>query len=120
MQHFSAPQLAQALGAMVVAGEAGDAAPTPAAQRLQLLDVREPWEIDIVSLPGSIYIPMGEITARFEELNRDEAVVCICHHGVRSLQVGMFLERQGFENVINLSGGIDAWSKSVDPSYPSY
>jgi rhodanese-related sulfurtransferase len=120
MQHFSAPQLAQALDTMVIVGETADTAPSLAAKRLQLLDVREPWEVDIVSLPGSIYIPMGEISARFEELNPDEAVVCICHHGVRSLQVGMFLERQGFENVINLSGGIDAWSKSVDPSCPSY
>lgn len=108
MQHLSAPQLAEALSAQ--ASSAG----------LQLLDVREPWEVEIASLPESIAIPMGEITTRFEELNRSESIVCICHHGVRSLQVGMFLERQGFENVINLTGGIDAWAKLVDTSCPSY
>jgi rhodanese-related sulfurtransferase len=108
MQHISAPQLAQAIQAQASASE------------LQLLDVRELWEIEIVSLPNATHIPMGEITARFEELNRDQTVVCICHHGVRSLQVGLFLERNGFDDVINLTGGIDAWTKLVDSSCPSY
>ncbi len=108
MQHISAPQLAQAIK-------------TPARDhRLQLLDVREPWELEIASLPNTTHIPMGEITARFKELDPDQTVVCVCHHGVRSLQVGLFLERNGFDDVINLTGGIDAWTKLVDSSCPSY
>jgi rhodanese-related sulfurtransferase len=112
MKHFSAPELAQEIGVA--------AQPGAAHSRLILLDVREPWEIEIASLPESKNIPMGEITQRFEEISREQTVVCICHHGVRSLQVGMFLERQGFENIVNLTGGIDAWSKLVDTSCPSY
>ncbi len=108
MQHISAPQLAQAIKS------------TASDSKLRLLDVREPWELEIASLPNATHIPMGEITARFEELNRDQTVVCICHHGVRSLQVGLFLERNGFDDVINLTGGIDAWTKLVDSSCPSY
>ena len=85
----------------------------------QVLDVREPWEFAICSLPGSVHIPMGQITRRFEELARDRPVVCVCHHGMRSLQVAMWLERQGYETV-NLAGGIDAWAREVDPACPTY
>jgi rhodanese-related sulfurtransferase len=86
----------------------------------QLLDVREPWECEIASIEGSVAIPMGEIPTRFAELDPGRPVVCICHHGVRSMQVAFFLQRQGFHHTINLTGGIDAWSKVVDSSCASY
>lgn len=89
-----------------------------------LLDVREPWEVETaaISLPGvaAKHIPMGRIPERLDELDPSQSIVCICHHGVRSLQVVAFLERQGFESVYNLAGGIDAWSVEVDPSVPRY
>jgi len=85
-----------------------------------VLDVREPGEVAICRLPGSTHIPMGEIPSRFGELDPDRPVVCVCHHGMRSLQVAMFLERQGLTELANLTGGIDAWSRERDPSVPLY
>jgi rhodanese-related sulfurtransferase len=89
-----------------------------------LLDVREPWEVETAALrlPGVPFkhIPLGRIPERLDELDRAQPIVCICHHGVRSLQVVAFLERQGYESVYNLAGGIDAWSTQVDPSVPRY
>ena len=63
---------------------------------------------------------MREVPSRFEELERDRDVVAICHHGGRSLQVAMFLEKNGFARVHNLQGGVDAWSRTVDPAVPLY
>ncbi len=85
-----------------------------------LLDVREPWELATARLPGSLDIPMGEIPSRLDELARDRPLIVMCHHGMRSLQVTMFLKRQGYPFVSNLAGGIDAWSREVDPSIPTY
>jgi rhodanese-related sulfurtransferase len=85
-----------------------------------LLDVREPWEFDVVRIPGAKLMPMRSIPARYLELQRDAETVVICHHGARSYQVAMFLEHQGFSNVINLYGGMAAWSRDVDPSAPTY
>jgi rhodanese-related sulfurtransferase len=85
-----------------------------------LLDVREPWEHQTARIEGSKLVPLGEIAARLAELDQDQEVVAICHHGGRSMQVAMFLEKNGFSKVHNLSGGMDAWSKSVDPSVPVY
>lgn len=90
------------------------------AEPLFLLDVREPWEVALVMLPESRHVPMGEIPARIHELQTDKSVVCICHHGVRSMQVAYFLEHNGFENVYNLQGGIDAWAREVDPQCATY
>lgn len=89
-----------------------------------LLDVREPWEaalaqIRIEGVPGRL-IPMGELPQRLDELSPTQPVVAYCHHGVRSLQVVAFLERQGFDSVYNLAGGIDAWSREMDPALPRY
>ncbi len=86
----------------------------------QVLDVREPWECAIARLDGAIEIPMGRIVAQFDSLDRNRPLVCVCHHGMRSLQVGMFLSRQGFEDVRNLTGGIHAWATQVDPKMPTY
>ena len=85
-----------------------------------LIDVREPWEFQLASITGSTHLPMGEIPSRIQEINSTHPTVVICHHGVRSLQVVAYLERQGFENLHNLQGGIDAWSREVDPAVPLY
>jgi rhodanese-related sulfurtransferase len=89
-----------------------------------LLDVREPWEIETASitLPGTkrVLIPMNEIPQRMGELDPAQPVLSLCHHGMRSMQVAVFLERQGFAQVFNIAGGIDAWSREVDASVPLY
>lgn len=96
------------------------AAPDRDAGPPQLLDVREPWEVALGALPGSVAIPMAQVPARLHELDARRPVVCICHHGVRSMQVAIFLRRQGFADVSNLAGGIDAWAREVDPAFPTY
>jgi rhodanese-related sulfurtransferase len=86
-----------------------------------LLDVREPWEFATAQIVGSKPIPMGEIPSRaFEELDPEAHIVTICHAGVRSLNVALWLRNQGFEKVQSLSGGIDSWSREVDPTVPRY
>jgi rhodanese-related sulfurtransferase len=84
-----------------------------------ILDVREPWEIATASIAGTVNIPMGEIPSRLAELDPDRELIVMCHHGVRSAQVAMYLSRNGFAKVLNLAGGIDDWSE-VDPSVPRY
>ena len=95
-----------------------------AAQSTLLLDVREPWEVEMASIkvPGAstLAIAMNELAHRLHELRGAQSVVCICHHGVRSAQVVAFLERQGMDAVYNLTGGIAAWSQRVDPRVPTY
>jgi rhodanese-related sulfurtransferase len=85
-----------------------------------LLDVREPWEFQTARIEGSQHIPMRELPARVAEIDAGREVVAICHHGGRSMQVAMFLEKNGFSKVHNLQGGVDAWSRSVDPAVPIY
>lgn len=85
-----------------------------------LLDVREPWEFALCNIAGSQTIPMGAIPARCQELDPEREIVVICHHGGRSAQVAMFLERQGFPKVINLAGGVSEWASRVDPKMPQY
>ena len=85
-----------------------------------LLDVREPWEHDKARIEGSTLIPMRELPARIAEIDDEREVVAICHHGGRSMQVALFLEKQGFKRVHNLVGGIDAWSRTVDRTVPLY
>ena len=89
-------------------------------ERVFILDVREPGEIAIAPFPGATRIPMGDVPSRLTELDPDRETVVICHHGVRSAQVAMYLARMGFERILNLAGGIDAWSESADPSTPRY
>lgn len=89
-------------------------------ERPLLLDVREPWEHDKARIAGSQLVPMGQIQARLGELDDEKEVVAICHHGGRSMQVATFLAKSGFSKVHNLAGGIDAWSRTVDPSIPTY
>lgn len=89
-----------------------------------VLDVREPWEIAQASVKPEGFelrcIPMHEIPARLDELDPDHPIACLCHHGARSMSVASFLVNRGFENVSNITGGIDAWSLSADPSVPRY
>jgi len=86
----------------------------------QLLDVREPWEHQTVHLPNCLLIPLGQIPARWSELDPKKTTVAYCHHGVRSLQAVHFLISQGFADVRNLSGGIDAYACDADSGMPRY
>lgn len=95
------------------------------AERLQnhapiLLDVREPEEFAIAHIANSISMPMGDVSQRYQELEDDAEIICICHHGIRSAHVVNYLLHQGFEHVINLSGGIDAWAQHVDTNMQRY
>lgn len=93
----------------------------PAAPEFVLLDVREPWEYQTARVEGSVLMPMGEIPSRaFQELDPEAHIVAICHSGVRSMNVCVWLRNQGFENAQSLQGGIDAWSTLVDPKVPRY
>jgi rhodanese-related sulfurtransferase len=85
-----------------------------------LLDVREPDEIATASVSGALEIPMREIPGRLDELDRGKPLVVMCHSGGRSRRVAEFLAGNGFANVFNLRGGIDAWSLEVDSSVPRY
>ncbi len=85
-----------------------------------LLDVREPWEFAICHLDGSELVPMRQIPAWAENANPEQEIVVICHHGIRSRQVAMYLESRGFRNVINLAGGVEAWAREVDPQMATY
>jgi rhodanese-related sulfurtransferase len=107
MQQITAPQLADWI--------ADPSRPTPV-----LLDVREPWEYQTCHIDGAVLMPMNTVPARQEELDPEAPVVCICHHGMRSMQVAAFLERSGFTQVVNLTGGVHAWAQQVDPAMPTY
>ena len=103
-----------------------------------LLDVREPWEYEVAHLHDAVLVPMRTIPAALETamaapesaapqgagqpgaFDPARPIVCICHHGARSMQVAAYLERAGVRDVYNLTGGIDAWSRQVDPALPTY
>lgn len=85
-----------------------------------LLDVREPWEYETCRIEPSVLMPMASVPANQQALDPERPLVCICHHGARSLQVAAFLERAGFEQVFNLAGGVHAWALQVDPGMPTY
>lgn len=88
---------------------------------LTLVDVREDWETQVAPVPLSVvHIPMGQIAARLKELDPQGETVVICRSGGRSMQVAQFLAARGFASVYNLTGGILAWSKDVDPKIPQY
>lgn len=107
MQQIRARQLAEWL--------ADDNRPAPV-----LLDVREPWELDLCQLAGTQHIPMHLVPVRCDDIDPNRDVVVICHHGGRSMQVAMFLERKGFRSVHNLMGGVEAWAAEVDPTMRRY
>ncbi|WP_374580114.1 rhodanese-like domain-containing protein [Pseudoduganella sp.] len=107
MQHITAPELAEWLN------DESRAKPF-------LLDVRENWEYETCHIAGSTLMPMQTIPARIDDLDEDAQIVCICHHGARSLNVAAFLEHHGFSKVSNLTGGIHAWAVQVDSAMPKY
>lgn len=107
MQQVTAPELAAWLA---------DAA----RDKPLLLDVREPNEFQHCHIEGAVLMPMQSVPARLNDLEEDAAIVCICHHGMRSMQVARFLEQQGFTNIVNLTGGVHAWAQQVDPTMPTY
>lgn len=89
-----------------------------------LLDVREAGELAIarIQVPGArlLHIPLHTLPARLSELNRQQPIFTLCHHGMRSLQAALFLRQQGFDAATNIADGIDAWSLQVDPQVPRY
>ena len=86
-----------------------------------LLDVREPWEYETAHIDGSTLIPMNEIPGRaHQELDEEANILVLCHHGARSLSVAAWLRQQGFDKAQSVSGGIDAWSRQIDPTIPRY
>lgn len=87
---------------------------------LVLVDVREAWELDVARLAGAIHVPMAEVAARRAELPRDANIVVMCRSGGRSLAIARFLEAEGYARVANLTGGILAYGRDVDPSLASY
>lgn len=106
MQHFSATQLAQYL--------------REATHPPLLLDVREPWEFEICAIENSKLLPMREVVDACQDWDRNQEIVAICHHGIRSRSIAIRLERLGFTRVINLSGGVEAWARDVDPNMATY
>jgi rhodanese-related sulfurtransferase len=86
-----------------------------------LLDVREPWEFEAAKIAGAKLMPMGEVPSRaHQELDPEDHIVVMCHHGVRSMNVTVWLREQGFEKAQSMRGGIDAWARRVDGSVPVY
>lgn len=85
-----------------------------------VVDVREPWEADIARIEGAQLIPLSEFTARAKSLPRGRPILIHCHHGGRSMQATQWLRRNGYDQVANVAGGIDAWSREIDPAVPRY
>ena len=90
-------------------------------KKVRLIDVREPWEFATAKIEGAMLMPMGDVPSRaHQELDPEERLVVVCHHGVRSLNTAVWLRNQGFEQAQSLRGGIDAWSAEVDSGVPRY
>lgn len=90
-----------------------------------VLDVREPAELQAASISADaafdlVAIPMGSIPQRLHDLDPSRPIACLCHHGARSMRVAAFLQANGFAEVVNIAGGIDAWSAERDPAVPRY
>ncbi len=107
MQHLTTPELAAWLA------NAARAKPV-------LLDVREPWEFQTCRIDGAFNMPMTTIPSKLSELDAERPIVCICHHGSRSMRVALFLEQNGFTQISNLTGGVHAWAQQVDDTMPTY
>lgn len=103
-----------------------DLTPRQVAERLcepappLLVDVREPWEHQTAAIVGACHIPLGELSSRVDELSAGRTIVLYCHHGGRSMEAARWLTSRGFSQVANMQGGIDAWSRTVDPTVPRY
>lgn len=91
-----------------------------AGEALTVIDVRDDWEIQLASLPGTLNIPMDDLIESLDKVPKDQPVVIMCHTGGRSIQIAYWLRAQGYANVLNLSTGIEGWSQDVDPAVPTY
>ncbi len=92
-----------------------------AGEEFTLLDVREPWEFETAHMESAKLVPMGDVPSRaHQELDPDAHIVVVCHHGVRSMNVAVWLRQQGFEKAQSMRGGIDSWSRQIDRSVPTY
>jgi rhodanese-related sulfurtransferase len=122
IQHeISAQDLASQLKAAPSSQPAAPGVLSEAPPGFVLLDVREPWEVDMGAIAGSRNMPMGDVPTRaHQELDPDAHIVVYCHRGVRSLSVVLWLREQGFERAQSLAGGIDGWSIQIDPSIDRY
>lgn len=88
--------------------------------KTEIIDVREPFEREICAIADSKFIPMRQIPENVAALPRDKHLLILCHHGGRSMRVTQFLRAQGFSNVTNIAGGIEAWAEEVEPGMPRY
>ena len=91
-----------------------------AGENLRLLDVREAWEYDLCNIEGSMNISMSNIDQIQNEMNMDDEIIVICHHGMRSFQVANYLETKDYRNISNLEGGVDAWARTIDTDMAQY
>ena len=91
-----------------------------AGDKLQLIDVREPWEVAIARIPGSTPIPLGQLPARLGELQSDSDIIVMCKSGGRSRRATELLLARGYERAANLAGGIEAWADEIEPDLPTY
>jgi len=100
---------------------ASDAAALLKEKKARLIDVREPWEFETARVEGSLLMPMGDVPSRaHQELDPEGRLVVVCHHGIRSMNVTVWLRNQGFEQAQSVRGGIDAWAAEVDPAIARY
>jgi rhodanese-related sulfurtransferase len=87
---------------------------------VRLVDIRQAWEHKICRIEGSLLLPMDELPARIGELPKDQPLIIVCHHGMRSFHATMWLRQHGFPQAINLAGGVDAWAEQIDPAMARY
>jgi adenylyltransferase/sulfurtransferase len=87
---------------------------------IKLIDVREKWEHNIARINGAELVPLSTFAENYKKLNVDDKFVVFCHHGSRSYSACIFMAKNGFKNLYNLEGGINAWSQEVDNSIPKY
>ena len=85
-----------------------------------LLDVREQWEFEYCSIKGSVLIPMNELPYKIDSLDPHKETIMICHHGIRSRQMGYYMEQAGFKSITNLEGGVERWAEDVEPGMKRY
>ena len=110
MRHFNATQLKDYL----------DQVQEQQAEKPVLLDVRERWEFEYCHIAGSKLVPMTQLPANLDKFDPEKEIVLICHHGIRSRQMGYYMEQMGFKNIINLDGGVEQWAEDIDRSMKRY
>jgi rhodanese-related sulfurtransferase len=120
MRHFSPLQLKEYLSSL----SENDAGSSKNNTAPLLLDVREPWEFEYCNIEGSVLIPMGELASELDsledEISYDREIIMICHHGIRSRQMGYYMEQAGYKNITNLDGGVEQWARDVDKTMKRY